>query len=238
MPDQAAGRGGRGPSRSPGAPGELTSLVDSQAAAQVRRQASGPGQSSGESQASPAAPRWTVQEYLEAHKDSTKTLVVGCGTTPQHVMMGQMQGGECSRGQSHDKDFTVDLSKDAGADLVVDFVLYSGTDLHNHGKGQFDTVAFEYLNRGSRDRFTPTHIDLWIKGADALLNNSGKVVFYSFHDKYLEHAKEAMLKRGYTVTEHSIPPDGTPANRHGHRYCEGVKPAEPTGWGLPGWLRA
>ncbi len=182
-----------------------------------------------------AAPRWSVQDYLHARKDSTKTLVVGCGTTPQRVMMGKMQGMECSRGQSHDKDFTVDLSKDAGADLVMDFVLFSGSDLHNHGKGQFDTVAFEYLNRGPRDRFTPTHIDMWINGADALLNKSGKVVFYSFDNTYLESAKEAMHKRGYTVTEHSVPPDGTPANRHGQRYCEGVKPA---GWSLPGWLRA
>lgn len=217
MPDQAAGRGGHGtsgarssgPSRPPGGPGELTSLAESRATAPARGQASGPGQSSGDSQASAAAPRWSVQEYLQARKDSTKTLVVGCGTTPQRVMMGKMQGMECSRGQNHDKDFTVDLSKDAGADLVMDFVLFSGSDLHNHGKGQFDTVAFEYLNRGPRDRFTPTHIDMWINGADALLNKSGKVVFYSFDNKYLDSAKEAMQKRGYTVTEHSVPPDGT-----------------------------
>lgn len=207
-------------------------LVESLVATQAPRHTRGSsGSSSDQSHVSsafsraPKAPRWSVQEYLQANMDRPKTLVVGCGTTPESVLMGKMHGTQCSRGLNHERDFTVDISKDAGADLVMDFVLFSGSDLRNHGARQFDTVEFEYLNRGPRDRFTSTHVDMWINGADTLLKDSGTATFYSHHAPYLQYARQAMEKRGYTVTDHSVPANGTPTNRHGHRYCTGVKPA-------------
>jgi hypothetical protein len=178
-------------------------------------------------------PRLNVQQYLEIRHERPKNLVIGCGTTPQQVTMGTMAGTACSLGSDHHNDFTVDLSNDAGANLTLDFARYKDSELHEHGNGQFDTVAFEYLNRGPRNRFSEAEIDRFIEGADALLNKSGKITFYNGDRNYRAQARTAMEARGYTVTDKVDPP--TLENPQGHIYCEGVK--NTSKWSLSGWLK-
>ncbi|RQU48913.1 hypothetical protein DF143_37290 [Burkholderia cenocepacia] len=172
--------------------------------------------------------RWSVKEYLGQHPQD-RMLTVGCGQTPEQVTMGSMGVSEipCSLGRRHEHDFTVDISPDAHADLTMDFILYSGSDLYRHGENQFDTVSFEYLNRGPKNPFKDAHIDLWISGANKLLRRNGRILFYSFDDGYIGAAKNAMLRLGYKVEEKQEEPNGTAENRYGHRYCQGTKP---TSW--------
>lgn len=169
------------------------------------------------------ASKWSVQEYLEQHQED-RALIIGCGRSPEKVKMDNLDGIPCSLGQRHEHDFTVDISPDANADLTMDFVLYSGSDLFGHGEKQFDVVSFEYLNRGPRRPFGDTHVELWISAANKLLRNNGKIIFYSGSDSYINAATNAMKRLGYKVQEKIVEADGSPGNRYGHKYCEGIKP--------------
>ncbi|MBN3845835.1 hypothetical protein G3N58_03190 [Paraburkholderia sp. Ac-20342] len=180
-------------------------------------------------------PPLNIREYLVIRHERTKNLVIGCGTTPQQVTMDTMQGTACTNRSDHHNDFTVDISPDAGANLTLDFADYKNSELYEHGKGRFDTVAFEYLNRGPRDRFSQTEIDGWIEGADTLLNKSGKVIFYNGDGSYRAQARAALEARGYKVTEITHPP--TSKYPYGQVYCEGVKDTSMLS-NLIGWLRA
>lgn len=171
--------------------------------------------------------RWSVLEYLGRPANSRKVLIVGCGTTPQHVTMGSgamtIPGIACSLGRAHSRDFTLDVSADAGADLVIDLVTFHGTELGQYGYGRFDQVDFEYLNRGPAQPFSDQHIRLWIDAADKLLKPGGKIVFYSGSTQYRNVAKSRMVELGYRCAEEALKPDGTPGNKYGHIFCYGVK---------------
>lgn len=169
----------------------------------------------------PTPPPLDIASYLAIRSERPKNLVIGCGASPQRVYMGAMQGTLCSLRSDHHNDFTVDLSPDAGANLTLDFTNYKNTELHTQGKGQFDTVTFEYLNRGPRDRFSEAEITRWIEGADALLKPSGTIRFYNGDRKYCLQAESAMRTRGFSVIEKIEPPSQD--NPHGHMYREGTK---------------
>ncbi|WP_143515810.1 RHS repeat domain-containing protein [Pseudomonas sp. R37(2017)] len=167
------------------------------------------------------APRWTVLRYLETHKDRQRTLVVGCGATPQNVTsMGGVTGGACSLGSSHEHDFTVDIDAGANADLTADLVTYRGTDLGRHGLLQFDVVSFEYLFRGTRNPFKDEHIQAWIQAADALLRPGAEAFFFNGHAPYREVAAQELKRLGYSVREEG----SKPGSRHGHVFVAGKKP--------------
>ncbi|NIF23690.1 hypothetical protein [Candidatus Pantoea multigeneris] len=168
----------------------------------------------------PAA-RWqNIQSYLNDPNVPVKRLVVGCGQSPQNVTMGSLSGTPCSRQRNHAQDFTLDISPDAGADCVMDFVMVRGSDIYLHGKSRFDSVEFEYLSRGPKHPFTPQHIESWIKNADALLKSSGQIHFYNWHPPYLAQARAAMEALGYKV---STPEDYQRPG--GDSYCSGSKPS-------------
>lgn len=170
--------------------------------------------------ATPTA-RWqNIQSYLNDPNVPVKRLVVGCGQSPQNVTMGSLSGTPCSRQRNHAQDFTLDISPDAGADCVMDFVMVRGSDIYLHGKSRFDSVEFEYLSRGPKHPFTPQHIESWIKNADALLKSSGQIHFYNWHPPYLAQARDAMQALGYKV---STPED--PQRSGGDSYCSGSKPS-------------
>lgn len=218
---------------------EATGGLESRAAGKARATgAATAGAGTGEAAAAgdENSPRWTVLKYLNDTSIPKKTLVVGCGSTPSQVMMGKMQGVDCSRGKDHAKDFTIDVSPKARADLTMDLVMFNSSDLGNYGAGKFNSVEFEYLNRGPRDRFSDKHVDAWINGADALLSKQGEITFFSGDKQYIAFARASMEKRGYTVTDHAVEGDGTPGNKHGHRFCVGVKP-DPQPKDFMSWLR-
>lgn len=171
--------------------------------------------------------RWSVLDYLNHNPDARKVLIVGCGMTPESVIMGSghtaIPGISCSLGRRHSRDFTIDVSPDATADLTIDLVTYRGTELGIYGQGRFDAVEFEYINRGVGQPFSSGHIGLWINAANQLLKLGGKIVFYSGDSGYREIVKSTMTELGYKAIERSIPRDGSPGNRYGHIFCEGEK---------------
>jgi insecticidal toxin complex protein TccC len=166
-------------------------------------------------------PRWTPLQYLEAHKNSQRTLVVGCGATPQNVTsMGGIPGGACSLGSTHEHDFTVDIDAGANADLTADLVTYRGTDLGRDGLQQFDVISFEYLFRGTRNPFKNEHIQAWIQAADALSRPGAEVFFFNGHAPYREVAAQELRRLSYSVREES----SNPGKRSGHVFVVGKKP--------------
>ncbi|PYY70145.1 hypothetical protein CRX42_12870 [Pseudomonas jessenii] len=175
----------------------------------------------GTSAANAPPPRWTPLQYLAAHKNSQRTLVVGCGASPQNVTsMGGIRGGACSLGSSHEHDFTVDIDAGANADLTADLVTYRGTDLGRDGLQQFDVISFEYLFRGPRNPFKNEHIQAWIQAADALSRPGAEVFFFNGHAPYREVAAQELRRLSYSVREES----SNPGNRRGHVFVVGKKP--------------
>ncbi|MCX2865647.1 hypothetical protein OOZ63_27885 [Paucibacter sp. PLA-PC-4] len=163
-----------------------------------------------------------IKQYLAIRAERSKNLVIGCGTTPERVMMGTMPGTACSLGSDHHNDFTVDVSSDASPNLTLDFSQSKGSDLLAQGKGHFDKVTFEYLNRGPRNRFSEAEVKGWIEGADTMLKDkSGEILFYNGDSRYRAQARSAMEERGYTVTDVKEDPSTTSPN--GHVYCKGKK---------------
>jgi insecticidal toxin complex protein TccC len=180
-----------------------------------------PAQSTVSKSATAPPPRWTTLQYLEAHKNSQRTLVVGCGASPQNVTsMGGIRGGACSLGSSHEHDFTVDIDAGANADLTADLVTYRGTDLGRDGLQQFDVISFEYLFRGPRNPFKNEHIQAWIQAADALSRPGAEVFFFNGHAPYREVAAQELRRLNYSVREES----SNPGNRRGHVFVVGKKP--------------
>lgn len=179
-----------------------------------------------------------IHVYLNTNS-TEKRLIIGCGTTPERVMMGTMPGMPCYFGCSHETDFTIDISPDAGADMEIDLVTFRGTALGIYGKGKFDTIIFEQPNRGTkkveladgRSRLRPNpfssgHINLWIEAADFLLKPAGKIIFYSGGQDYLCAAESRMLALGYQVNNtRFIPPSGDV-----HRGVSGRQGIKPSGW--------
>lgn len=177
-------------------------------------------------------PTRSVTEYLNNNLIAKKVLVVGCGMTPEKVIMGTgptaMAGLTCSLGRHHINDFTVDISADAGADLTINLLqkrvvnadLETLIKLETQGFRRFDEVHFEYLSKGlpgkNRDNvFSQDEISAGITSAHNLLKSGGKIVFYNGDIQYRNMAMQKMNELGYKgVTDQS---------EGGHIYCEGLK---------------
>ncbi|CRM45496.1 RHS repeat-associated core domain protein [Pseudomonas sp. 31 R 17] len=180
-------------------------------------------------------PRWTIQRYLRKVPPGQRNLVVGCGASPEGTTVMGFSGTSCSLGSTHARDFTVDIDSGARPDLAFDFTLYKGTPLGINGPGQFDTVSFEYLNRGPRHPFTQNHFDVWFNAANELLVPGGEVRFYNAHQPYLDLAVVQLKKRGYSIVKRNVTEAG--ANRHikGAVYVVGIKPGRSLMSSLSQW---
>lgn len=142
----------------------------------------------------------------------------------------RINGEKCSLGSDHRNDFTVDISADAGADAVINFLPDSSIepDMANHtklskfaiqGLGKFDEVKFEYLSKGlpgpdRKNVFSEVEIHSGISAAHNLLKAGGKISFYNGSKNYLDMAKAKLKALGYKI---STIEEGT------HKYCQGIK---------------
>lgn len=175
----------------------------------------------------------SLTDYLDSSATGAhKTLVIGCGRTPENVVMGfganAMDGTQCSLNRRHSKDFTIDISRDAAPNLVVNLLqkktinadLEKLIELEVKGFRKFDEVIFEYLAKGlpgkkRENTFLTEEIDAGIVSANNLLKVGGKIIFYNGCDEYRGMAINKMNDLGYKEVAEK--------RANGHIYCEGTK---------------
>uniref|UniRef100_UPI0035C74519 hypothetical protein n=1 Tax=Serratia quinivorans TaxID=137545 RepID=UPI0035C74519 len=172
----------------------------------------------------PVSEQIQFKEYLLSPHPKAKTLVIGCGKTPEKANTAlNIPGIPCSLGRDHLDDFTIDISPYASPNLVMDFVNWKGTDLHLYGLGRLDSIEFEYINRGPRNPFQEEHIRLWLEGADALLKPMGVINYYSGEDRHINIAMNFFKERRYQVDKVIIPRANVVGNMYGHKFCQAKK---------------
>lgn len=173
----------------------------------------------------PVSEQIQFKEYLLMPHPKAKTLVIGCGKTPEKANTAlNIPGIPCSLGRDHLDDFTIDISPYASPNLVMDFVNWKGTDLYLYGLGRLDSIEFEYINRGPRNPFQEEHIRLWLEGADALLKPMGVVNYYSGEDRHINIAMNFFREKRYQVDKVIIPRANVAGNMYGHKFCQAKKP--------------
>jgi len=165
------------------------------------------------------------KDYLFSPLPKAKTLVVGCGKTPEKAnTASNIPGISCSLGRDHLSDFTIDISQSASPNIVMDFVNWKGSELYLYGLGKLDSVEFEYVNRGPKRPFQDEHIRLWLEGAHALLKPMGVINYYSWDDRHINMVIDFFREKKYTVDKVIIPPANIAGNRYGHKFCQAKKP--------------
>ncbi|NJQ21818.1 hypothetical protein HCO69_19600 [Pantoea sp. LS15] len=170
--------------------------------------------------------------YIESMIKNKKTLVIGCGRKIENGFSSPQLPNRypCSMNREHLNDVLIDKDERSEPDVVMDFGQWEQMRLDLIAPGHFDRIDFEYLSIHPQT-FTETQIKIWLRGADKLLAESGKICFLSGHIGYLEIVKKYFSQlRNYkmicdaTRCEPFIDHEGNPLrDRQGriqeHRYC-------------------
>lgn len=97
--------------------------------------------------------------------------------------------------RDHTNDLLIDIDHRAEPDVVMDFGNWEQMRLHNIAPKHFERIEFEYLSIHPQ-RFTEIQIIIWLRGADRLLANGGKIAFLNGHAGYLTTVRKFFSGNG------------------------------------------